>query len=153
MKSGDTQGHHLSFSQRSKGGGDVYQLSFPIVMFATIFLSTVRRFWNFLSFASAACSSVRNSWTTMSAIGRGEAWVARAPQSFRAGRTWHPGLGPPWWVQTGEEVGDASGNDKSNAGHVATSRGSRHARPPKRKYTQILLLNFNFFGHERGFPA
>ena len=61
MKSGDTQGHHLSFSQRSKGGGDVYQLSFPIVMFATIFLSTVLRFVNFLSLLSAASSSARNS--------------------------------------------------------------------------------------------
>jgi hypothetical protein len=39
-----------------------YSLSLPIVMFATIFFKTVFRFWYFLSFASAACSSARNSY-------------------------------------------------------------------------------------------
>ena len=39
-------------------------LSFPIVIFATIFFNTVFLFWNFLSFASAACSSARNSYAT-----------------------------------------------------------------------------------------
>lgn len=34
-----------------------------MVMFATIFFSTVFRFVNFLSFVSAAWSSWRNSWT------------------------------------------------------------------------------------------
>jgi len=44
--------------------GDVwraYELSFPMVMFATIFFSTVLRLTNFLSFASAAWRSARNS--------------------------------------------------------------------------------------------
>jgi hypothetical protein len=39
-----------------------YELSFPIVMFATIFFNIVFRFVNFLSFVSAAWSSWRNSW-------------------------------------------------------------------------------------------
>lgn len=38
-----------------------YALSLPIVMFATIFFSTVFRFANFLSFDSAASNSARNS--------------------------------------------------------------------------------------------
>lgn len=36
-------------------------LSLPMVMLATIFLRTVFRLVNFLSFDSAACSSARNS--------------------------------------------------------------------------------------------
>lgn len=45
-----------------RGHSAIHILSLPIVMFATIFLRTVLRFWNFLSFASAAWSSTRNSW-------------------------------------------------------------------------------------------
>ena len=39
-----------------------YELSFPIVIFATIFFNIVFRFVNFLSLVSAAWSSWRNSW-------------------------------------------------------------------------------------------
>ena len=39
-----------------------FSLSLPIVILATIFFRTVLRFRYFLSFASAAWSSVRNSW-------------------------------------------------------------------------------------------
>ena len=40
----------------------VDSLSFPIVIFATIFFKTVFRFMYFLSFDSASCNSFRNSY-------------------------------------------------------------------------------------------
>ena len=60
MKSGDTVRGGLITSLTSLRQLQ-HALSFPIVIFATIFFSTVFRFVNFLSLASAACNSARNS--------------------------------------------------------------------------------------------
>ena len=48
-------------------------LSFPMVMFATIFFSTVLRLTNFLSLDSAACSSARNSYRDRRGVSAGRA--------------------------------------------------------------------------------
>ena len=60
---GDTANRFPVSTTNAPAASQQHALSFPIVMFATIFFNTVFRFVNFLSFVSAACSSWRNSWT------------------------------------------------------------------------------------------
>ena len=60
MKSGDTV-RGGSITSLTPMRQLQHALSFPIVIFATIFFSTVFRFVNFLSLVSAASSSARNS--------------------------------------------------------------------------------------------
>jgi len=114
---GDTANRFPVSTTNAPAASQQHALSFPIVMFATIFFNTVFRFVNFLSFVSAACSSWRNSWTHTVSFSRNASSVC-APESFRVGRTLHLGS----YLKRGASVA----KNESVVGRRGGGRGKSH---------------------------
>ena len=94
MNKGDTERAEMSLGQVRTQILDGDGLSLPMVIFATIFFSTVLRFVYFLSFVSAACSSARNSYSDVQIQRRQPSSIAShdLPESYPVERILHLGL-------------------------------------------------------------